>query len=251
MPLRFWLGGAASDKSRRLIRYILDEAEKNPQRQYLVVVPEQFGLSTQQELVFNSPNKGILNIDVLSFSRLAHRISDEVGSFASDITTLDDMGKSLLIGMLAAKHKRDLKVFGDNLDKPGYTDRIKSVISEFMQYGITVEKAEELARKTNESGRGLLAGKLSDIALIYGLFKEYTKDRYTTVEETLDAVSLLVPHSDTVKNSVIVFDGFTGFTPVQNKLIGVLMEYALDIHVALLLEDCIQENGNNIQLKEH
>ena len=251
MPLKFWLGGASSDKSRRLIKYILDEAEKNPQRQYLVVVPEQFGLSTQQELVKSSPRKGILNIDVLSFTRLAHRISDEVGSYASGITTLDDMGKSLLIGMLASKHKKDLKVFGDNLDKPGYTDRIKSVISEFMQYGITVEKAEELARKTGEAGRGLLAGKLSDIALIYGSFKEYTKDRYTTVEETLDAVSALVPHSDTVKNSVIVFDGFTGFTPVQNKLIGVLMEYALDIHVALLLEDCIQEKAENAQLKEH
>ena len=89
MPLKFWLGGAASDKSRRLIKYILDEAEKNPQRQYLVVVPEQFGLSTQQELVCNSPNKGILNIDVLSFTRLAHRIGDEVGSYASDLLFLN------------------------------------------------------------------------------------------------------------------------------------------------------------------
>ena len=33
-----------------------------------MVVPEQFGLSTQQELVSESPNKGILNIDVLSFT---------------------------------------------------------------------------------------------------------------------------------------------------------------------------------------
>ena len=251
MPLKFWLGGAASDKSRRLIKYILEEAERNPQRQYLMVVPEQFGLSTQQELVSESPNKGILNIDVLSFTRLAHRIGDEVGSFSADITTLDEMGKSLLIGMLAEKHKKELSVFGDNLEKPGYTDRIKSVISEFMQYGISVDKAAALSETAKAAGRGLLSKKLADIAFIYERFREYTKDRYTTVEETLDAVSSLVPHSDTIKNSVIVFDGFTGFTPVQNKLIGVLMEYALDIHVALLLEDCIQENNKDLRLREH
>lgn len=251
MPLKFWLGGEASDKSRRMYRYILDEADAHPDRQYLIVVPEQFGLATQRELVLNSKNSGILNIDVLSFTRLAHRISDEVGSFAADVTTLDDMGKSLLIGMLAAKHKKDLPVFADNLEKPGYTDKIKSILSEFMQYGITVEKAEELAQKADEGGRGLLAGKLADIAFIYRQFKEYCRDRYTTVEETLDAVSSLVPHSETIKNSVIVFDGFTGFTPVQNKLIGVLMDHALDMHVALLFEDCIQENPGSPRLEEH
>ncbi len=146
MSLKFWLGGAGSDKSRELAKYILKEADEHPDRQFLYVVPEQYSLSTQQELVFNSKNKGILNIDVLSFTRLAHRISDEVGSYFTDVTTLDDAGKSLLIGMLAERNRKELSVFADNLGKPGYTDRIKSVISEFMQYGIPVEKVLELSR---------------------------------------------------------------------------------------------------------
>ncbi len=261
MSLKFWLGGASSDKSRQLIRYILDDADKNPTTQYLYVAPEQYGLATQQELVFNSKNKGILNIDVLSFSRLAHRIIDEVGAYEGDVTTLDETGKSLLIGMIASANRKGLSVFADDLEKPGYTDRLKSVISEFMQYGISVDKAFEMADAAQNAGRGMLAGKLSDIALIYKEFKDYTKNRYTTVEETLDVVSALVPRSDTIKNSVIVFDGFTGFTPVQNKLIGVLMEYAREIHVALLYEDdndCIQDqsskqppNDKKTKIKEH
>ena len=92
MALKFWLGGVASDKSRRLTEYILEEADKHPQRQFLVIVPEQFGLATQRELVLRSKNHGILNIDVLSFTRFAHRISDEVGSYGADITMLDEMG---------------------------------------------------------------------------------------------------------------------------------------------------------------
>ncbi len=251
MSLKFWLGGATSDKSRRLMKYILDDAADNPGRQYLYVVPEQFGLATQRELVTGSDNRGILNIDVLSFSRLAHRISDEVGSYSPDVVTLDEMGKSLIIGMLAAKNRKELTYLGDNLDKIGYTDKIKSVISEFMQYGISVERAYELSDLASSAGRNLLAGKLHDVAIIYDRFKEYIKDRYTTVEETLDSVSALVPHSETVKNSVIIFDGFTGFTPVQNKLIGVLLEYSLSVHVALLYDDCIQEKDPKGTIREH
>ncbi len=254
MPLKFWLGGARSEKSRQLVKYILKEADEHPDRQYLYVVPEQYSLATQQELVAGSKNKGILNIDVLSFTRLAHRISDEVGSYFADVTTLDDPGKSLLIGMLATKKKKELKVFADNLEKPGYIDKIKSVISEFMQYGISVEKAFEMAEGAQKAGHGLLANKLSDVAIIYKAFKDYTKDRYTTAEETLDVVSSLVPHSDTIKNSVIIFDGFTGFTPVQNKLIGVLMDHSLSVHVALLYEEsekCIQDDKKSLQIQEH
>ncbi|MBR6159709.1 MAG: PD-(D/E)XK nuclease family protein [Lachnospiraceae bacterium] len=251
MALKFWLGGAGSDKSRRLIKYILEEAEKNPDRQYLYVVPEQFGLATQRELVLNSRNCGILNIDVLSFTRLAHRISDEVGAWSVDVTTLDEMGKSLLIGMIAGRMRTELEVLGNDLDKLGFIDRIKSLISEFMQYGIGVERTFELSECAASAGRGLLAAKLHDIALVYKGFREYISDRYTTVEETLDMVSSLVPNSDTIRNSVVIFDGFTGFTPVQNKLIGVLMEYAKDIHVALLLEDCIQDNSNDPAIREH
>ena len=251
MALKFWLGGVASDKSRRLIEYILNGADKHPQRQYLVIVPEQFGLATQRELVLRSKNHGILNIDVLSFTRFAHRISDEVGSYGSDITMLDEMGKSLIIGMLARQKRSELTVFGDQLDKPGYVDKIKSLICEFMQYGITPEKAFELAKSADNAGRGLLAGKLHDVALLYQAFKEYINNRYTTVEEMLDMVSTLIPGSQTVANSEIIFDGFTGFTPVQNKLIGVLLENALSVHVALLMEDCIQENGGYGRIREH
>lgn len=251
MALKFWLGAQRSDKSTRLIEYILNEADLHPDRQFLFVVPEQFGLSTQQQLVLSSKNHGILNIDVLSFTRLAHRITDEVGSYAPDTVMLDEMGKSLLIGMLANSNKQNLKIFADSLDKLGCIDRIKSLISEFMQYGITVDKAYELAKAAEDGGRNLLAGKLYDVAFIYKEFKEYISNRYTTVEETLERLSDLVPYSETIKNSVIVFDGFTGFTPIQNKLLGVLMEYAIDIHVALILEDCIQENPNNTVIREH
>ena len=254
MSLKFWLGGAKSDKSDKLTQYVLSEAAANPSRQYLVVVPEQICLKTQKEYVAKSANHGILNIDILPFSRLAHRITDEVGDSRANVTTLDDMGKSLLIEHIANIHKDELTVIGENIGKLGYIEKVKSAISEFMQYGISVEKAYELAAKSESQGHGFLASKLKDVAFLYDCFSQTIKDRYTTVEETLDRTADIVHNSDTIKNSVIVFDGFTGFTPVQVKLIGRMMEYAVDIHVALLLEESganrKDENGNANRLVE-
>ena len=47
---------------------------------YMVLVPEQFTMQTQQDLCTLHPNHGIMNIDVLSFGRLAHRIFEETGT---------------------------------------------------------------------------------------------------------------------------------------------------------------------------
>lgn len=47
---------------------------KHPEINYLVIVPEQFTMQTQQDLCILHPNHGIMNIDVLSFGRMAHRI---------------------------------------------------------------------------------------------------------------------------------------------------------------------------------
>lgn len=258
MAVKFWLGGEQSDKSHKMFEYILKEAEEHPDRHYLVVAPDQAGLATQRELVLASKNKGILNVDVLSFLRLAHRIGEEVGSYDSTVTILDDMGKNLLLSLIANRKRDELTVFGDNIDKLGYITQIKSVISEFMQYGVNADKVNELAECAKGSGKGLLAAKLSDISLIYKSFLEYIQDRYTTTEEILARLSAIVPYSDTLKNSVVIFDGFTGFTHVQLELIGKLMEYVRDIHVALLLEqeDSAEDSGGedkagDVNSKEH
>ena len=74
MALQLWLGGSGSGKSHRLYETIIKEAGNNPDINYLVLVPEQFTLQTQRDIVMLHPDGGIINIDVLSFNRLSYRI---------------------------------------------------------------------------------------------------------------------------------------------------------------------------------
>jgi ATP-dependent helicase/nuclease subunit B len=44
----------------------------------MIIVPEQFTLQTQKELVSLHPGHSVMNIEVLSFDRLAYRVFDEM-----------------------------------------------------------------------------------------------------------------------------------------------------------------------------
>ena len=77
--LQFYVGSSGTGKTTELYEMIIRQSQENPDKNYLVIVPEQFTLQTQKELVIRHPNKGIMNIDVLSFLRLAFRVFEELG----------------------------------------------------------------------------------------------------------------------------------------------------------------------------
>ena len=129
MALQFIFGNSGSGKSHYLYQRIVEESIQNPQKNYLVLVPEQFTMQTQKDLCMAHPRGGIMNIDVLSFGRLAHRIFEEVGQ--SDRPVLDDEGKNLILRKIAGNYEEDLTVLKGNIRKQGYISEVKSVISEF------------------------------------------------------------------------------------------------------------------------
>lgn len=232
MALQFYFGASGSGKSRQLHRDMLLLAEQNPQKNILFLVPDQFTMQTQFDLVNASRVKGICNIDVLSFGRLAHRIFEETGCGKGQV--LDDTGKSLVLRKVTSGMSEELPVIGANLSKIGYIHEVKSAISEFMQYGMKPEQVTELSEYAR--GHGALHAKLKDLQAIYREFLSYMQNRFITTEETMELLTKAVEKSEIVKDSVIVFDGFTGFTPIQNRLIQRLMQLADTVILSILIE---------------
>lgn len=231
MSLRFCFGPSGSGKSHRIYEEIMQRAAEEPGRNFLIIVPDQFTMQTQKDLVMRSDRDGILNIDVLSFGRLSHRILEEVGT--KEMPVLDDTGKSLVLQKVAADLKEQLPVMGSLLHKQGYIHEVKSAISEFMQYGISTQDMDKLI--TSAQKRGALAMKLKDLKTLYRGFQDYIRDHFITTEETLDVLRRSLSKSKILKGSVVVFDGFTGFTPIQNRLIQELMRVCAETIVTVTI----------------
>lgn len=190
-------------------------------------------MQTQKDLVMQHPNHGIMNIDVLSFVRLAYRIFEETGGQA--LPVLDDEGKNLILRKIAGDYEKDLKVLKGNMKKLGYISEVKSVLSEFDQYDIGEEELRQMKAAAGENSR--LYYKLQDLEVLYIGFKKYLEDRFITKEELLDVLCRVVKGSDILKESTIVLDGFTGFTPVQNRLLGELLEVCREVIVTVTMDD--------------
>lgn len=233
MSLRFYFGASGAGKSTQLYQEIIDRAVNNPGQQFFVIVPDQFTMQTQKELVEKHPAGGIMNIDVLSFGRLSHRIFEETGS--PDIPVLDDTGKSLVLQKVARSMADSLPVIGGNLHKLGYIHEVKSAVSEFMQYGVDEHGMEKLLDYTK--GKGALHHKLKDLSLLYKGFTQYIGERFVTTEETLTILQRKLPESVLIRNSIVAFDGFTGFTPIQNRVIQELMRLCKEVVVTVLIEE--------------
>ena len=231
MSLRFYFGPSGSGKSHRIYEEIMQRAAEEPGRNFLIIVPDQFTMQTQKDLVMRSDRDGILNIDVLSFGRLSHRILEEVGT--KEMPVLDDTGKSLVLQKVAADLKEQLPAMGSLLHKQGYIHEVKSAISEFMQYGISTQDMDKLI--TSAQKRGALAMKLKDLKTLYRGFQDYIRDHFITTEETLDVLRRSLSKSKILKGSVVVFDGFTGFTPIQNRLIQELMRVCAETIVTVTI----------------
>ena len=231
MSLRFCFGPSESGKSHRIYEEIMQRAAEEPGRNFLIIVPDQFTMQTQKDLVMRSDRDGILNIDVLSFGRLSHRILEEVGT--KEMPVLDDTGKSLVLQKVAADLKEQLPAMGSLLHKQGYIHEVKSAISEFMQYGISTQDMDKLI--TSAQKRGALAMKLKDLKTLYRGFQDYIRDHFITTEETLDVLRRSLSKSKILKGSVVVFDGFTGFTPIQNRLIQELMRVCAETIVTVTI----------------
>lgn len=228
MSLKFIIGNSGVGKTEYLYNWVIGESERDKERTYFYVVPEQFTMQTQRDLVQRHPRGGILNIEVQSFLRLAYRVFDEVG--ASLVPVLNDTGKMMVLRRVYEACKQQLHVLNISPSNPGGLDEVKSLLSECLLYDVDLEELSALA---DEHAMGGLGYKLRDVKLLSDQFFAYLETHYITSEQIMELLIRVADQSALLKNSVLILDGFTGFTPLQNRLIEKLLLYCRQVIVVI------------------
>ena len=240
--VRFVYGRSGAGKTHKLCQDMVTASMAMPKQNYYMVVPEQFTMETQKRLAAMHPDGGVMDIDILSFDRLAYRVFEELSVKTDQV--LEDIGKTMVISHLLDIHSDELMVFSDSARRPGFHDEMKSMICELFQYGIRREDVE--AAMNHISKDSLLYMKLHDLLLIYDYFMTYIEGHYIVAEQLLDLAGAYVTQSEKLRDAVIFFDGFTGFTPVQYVMLYQLFDVAADMCFAITMPAPRTEFG-----KEH
>ena len=238
--LQFVFGASGSGKTEFCVRKAMEEAKKDLNHNVYYLVPEQDTLAMQKRIVMheNNKGKGIINLDVLSFQRLYY------ASFSHRNKTvpkaLDEMGKVMVLSLVAEKYNRNLLYFQGEIDKPGFLEEAKSLISECMQYGISPENLSNCALK---SVKKLTGAKFHDMALLYAGFLNWLLEHGKYTEEGIQDLALeQVLQDPNYKNATFLLDGFTGFTVSELRCLEILMEGENNILISLEIRS--REEGN-------
>lgn len=149
---------------------------------------------------------------------MTYRIFEELSYIPKDL--LEDEGKSMVIRKVMEQHKDELKVFSSSMKKQGFIDELKSFFAEVYQYDVSMEDLKKTMDIMKEEG---LRSKMDDILLVMEKFEDYIKERYLISEQLLDVLAQKMDRSQKLKDATFYLDGFTGFTPIQRKVIEKLL----------------------------
>ena len=149
MSLQFLIGRSGSGKTHTIYQMLIEESIKEEDQNYFLIVPEQYTLQTQKDIVDIHPNHGTMNIDVVSFPRLAYRVFEELSYYPDAV--LEDMGKRMVLRKNFRREKNQLKIFGSSIQKPGFVENMKSMISELYQYQVKPDALDAL--QSGEDGK--------------------------------------------------------------------------------------------------
>ncbi len=227
MGLRIIYGRAGTGKSE----FIFKEAAKriNDEEKIYIITPEQFSFNAEQKLLKHIKGKAVIHAEVLTFKRMAYRVSSDTGS--KNKSLLSDSGKSMLLYDILEKIKKDLRFLGKS-DKN--VDLAISSITEFKKHNVGIKVLNNLIEKTDDL---YLKYKLEDMYLIYKSFQDRINDKYLEDNDLLTVLCDDLDKTDMFNNSIIYLDEFTGFTPQEYKLIEKLLKKTKQINITVCTDN--------------
>lgn len=121
------------------------------------------------------------------------------------------------------------------MKKQGYISQMKSMVSELKQYEVTKEDMDLMLDYAKDKPE--LYYKLKDISVLYRGFFDYLEGNFITQEEVLEVLGRVAGQSGKLAGSVMVLDGYTGFTPIQLQLLERILPLCETMYVTVTMDD--------------
>ena len=226
MGLRIIYGKASSGKSEFCFSEIsrLLDTEEN----ILIITPEQFSFTAEKKLMEVSKNKAVLNAEVITLSRMAYRVMQEVGN--KNVSNLSKPAKAMLIYLIMEKNKNKLKFLGKSDEN---VDLAMQAITELKKHKIDTNLLNDKLENLEDE---YLKIKLNDINLIYENFEKQLENSFIDDTDLLTYLEENIEKTNLVKDTVIYIDEFMGFTKQEYAVLAKIIKLAKQVTLTLCID---------------
>lgn len=224
--LRLILGRDWTANRKFILNKINEDVQmKRPNR--ILIVPELISHDTERRLCMAAGDTSSRYAEVLSFTRLARRVSDTVGNAAMEC--LDNGGRVVAMAASARQVSSRLKAYASVETRPEFLTGLIDGIDEFKRCCIS---SEDLLLASREA-QGSLAQKLEELSLLMESYdtlcsrgKRDPRDQMTWLLEQLESCDYAQTH-------VFYIDGFPDFTRQNMAILEHLVRVSPEVTVSL------------------
>lgn len=212
-----------------------DDGKMDLNKKLYLVVPEQDTNEKQRNIMKKSSEYGygMMNIDVVSFDRIAHNVFELLNIEPIKENVIDDDMKTMILSIVLSKLAKSnrLKYCDRMVNRVGFARKLTQVVSEFYAYNVS---DEEIDKVINAKKSDAYRDKLNDFKLIFDEFKKVLIDmNFSIKEDKYDLLDKRISDVNMFDGAIVAFDGFTGFTPVQLSIFKKIAAVASEVYVTV------------------
>lgn len=204
-----------------------------------VLVPNQYTLVAEEQALKYTESACLLDIEILSLSRLGQRALAEQGK--ENIEILDRYGRHMLLYKIIKSHRDELEVFKSAADQNGFIDMVNDFIADFKQQDCTLSDLEAMIA-ANDSGE-ILSRKLCELRIIIEEYETELTGNYIDSEDYSSMYVAAIGESELLRDHTVWVYGFDSLAP---KYMDALIEMAKRVEVNLMLN--VSDFGLDISL---
>ena len=181
MSVKYILGRAARGKTHRVFEDIKLILKNTENERLILVVPEQYTLQAERDLIQYLNTPGIMRIEVLSFTRLAYHVFNETGGITR--VPIDQQGKSMMIRKVINEIQDQLNIYNKTAIHYGFISKFIELVSALKKNNVY---PQHLKMQLELMKEGMMKEKLKDITNIYDKLLEKSQASYMDSDDAMD-----------------------------------------------------------------
>lgn len=233
MAVSFITGRIASNRTDKIFDICFEKAQENNRKPIYILVPEKYSYEMEKKLSEKllKNRDPYFRIRVVSFSTLSKIVYTNVGGLTE--RKISKSARGMLVYKAIESVANNLVTFKAEGNGVGIIEKIMDMIIEFKQNGMSVEDLYNMSEKTEDKA---LKYKIEDLARVYEKYEDLIENKYFDTEDNLEFFARKIDEFEEIKGANIFVDEFTGFTPIQYKIIEKLMIYSENMYFSLMTD---------------
>ncbi len=230
----FITGTSGSGKGGYIVSRIKERLGSG--RKMYLIVPEQQALLWEARICRALPPSAALELEVLSFRRLADTVFRTYGGqntvFSGKADRLINMWRAVTSVKSSLKHYA-----GADGHEEKYVPLLLETLSDLKARGVSVESLAEAERELEGEGYETLRDKLSDLSLICSAYNAITEEGGSEdPDNILDMLAKSLRLHSFFRDCDVFIDSFYSLTPIENEILYYVMRDCSDLFITFTMD---------------